>query len=153
MTLSPLLNLQIEDMATNAQILSAVINKWAQPLIGTFIGGNVASMPFVQMIENKVRSMGWVSPNWSLVKELSPMMEGITGNLITPFLNKYLSQLDDASIPKMAHGIVNNAIVNGELSLLEGKVVFEESDLKALKRLLDLNLPYKADEDIIIKTE
>lgn len=81
------------------------------------------------------------------------MMEGITGNLITPFLNKYLSQLDDASIPKMAHGIVNNAIVNGELSLLEGKVVFEESDLKALKRLLDLNLPYKTDEDIIIKTE
>ena len=140
-------------MATNAQILSAVINKWAQPLISTFIGGNVASMPFVQMIENKVRSMGWVSPNWSLIKELSPMMEGITGNLITPMLNKYLSQLDDASIPKMVHGIVDNAIANGELSLLEGKVVFEEGDLKALKRLLDLNLPYRADEDIIIKTE
>jgi hypothetical protein len=80
-------------------------------------------------------------------------MESVTGNIVAPMISKYVSQIDDASIPKMAHGIVDNAIKNGELSLFEGKVVFEESDLKQLKRLLELNLPYNPAEDIIIKTE
>ena len=140
-------------MYRNADILSAVLNKWAQPLIGTFINSHVQSIPFVQGIQNKIRSMGWVSPNWSLFTELSPLMESVTGNIVAPMISKYVSQIDDASIPKMAHGIVDNAIKNGELSLFEGKVVFEESELKQLKRLLELNLPYNPAEDIIIKTE
>lgn len=140
-------------MYRNADILSAVLNKWAQPLIGTFINSHVQSISFVQGIQNKIRSMGWVSPNWSLFTELSPLMESVTGNIVAPMISKYVSQIDDASIPKMAHGIVDNAIKNGELSLFEGKVVFEESDLKQLKRLLELNLPYNPAEDIIIKTE
>jgi hypothetical protein len=61
--------------------------------------------------------------------------------------------MDDASIPKMAHEIVDDALKNGELSLFEGKVVFEEADLRNLKRLLELNLPYDVNEDVIIKTE
>lgn len=130
-----------------------MLNKWAQPLIGTFLSSHLQSMPFVQGIQNKVRSMGWVSPNWSLFGELSPLMESVSGNLIAPMLSNYLSKVDDASIPKMAHEIVDNAIKNGELSLLEGKVVFEVADLKQLKQLLNLNLPYNADEDVIIKTE
>lgn len=140
-------------MYRNADILSAVLNKWAQPLIGTFLNSHIQSMPFVQGIQNKIRNMGWVSPNWSLFSELSPLMESVTGNIVAPMISKYISQIDDASIPKMAHGIVDNAIKNGELSLFEGKVVFEESDLKQLKRLLELNLPYNPEEDVIIKTE
>lgn len=140
-------------MYRNADILSAILNKWAQPLIGTFINSHVQSIPFVQGLQNKIRSMGWVSPNWSLFTELSPLMESVTGNIVAPMISKYVSQIDDASIPKMAHGIVDNAIKNGELSLFEGKVVFEESDLKQLKRLLELNLPYNPEDDIIIKTE
>jgi hypothetical protein len=140
-------------MYRNADILSAILNKWAQPLIGTFINSHVQSLPFVQGLQNKIRSMGWVSPNWSLMSELSPLMESVTGNLVAPMISNYVSHIDDASIPKMAHGIVDNAIKNGELSLFEGKVVFEEHDLKQLKRLLELNLPYNPEEDIIIKTE
>lgn len=140
-------------MYSNADILSAVINKWAQPLVGTFINGHMQSFPFVQGLQNKVRAMGWVSPNWTLFAELAPLMEGISGNILSPILSRYLSQVDDSSIPKMAHSIVDNALKNGELSLLEGKVIFEESDLKQLKRLLDLNLPYNPEEDIIVKTE
>lgn len=140
-------------MYKNADILSAVINKWAQPLVGTFISGNIQSIPFVQAIQNKVRSMGWVSPNWSLYAELSPIMESVTGNILTPFISKYVSQIDDSLIPKMAHSIVDNAIKNGELALFEDKIVFEEADLKKLKKLLELNLPYNPEEDINIKTE
>lgn len=139
-------------MATNAQILSAVLNKWAQPLVGTFLNANMQSIPIIQGIQNKIRSTGWVSPNWSLIAELSPLMESVTGNIVAPMINKYISQIDDASIPKIAHEVVDNALKNGELSLFEGKVVFEQSDLKQLKRLLDLNLPY-SQEEITIKTE
>lgn len=140
-------------MYKNSDILSAILNKWAQPLVGTFVSSNMQSMPFIQGLQNKIRSMGWVSPNWSLYSELSPIMESVTSSVITPMLSKYLSQIDDASIPKIAHSIVDNALKNGELVLFEGKVVFEESDLKQLKRLLDLNLPYDPSNDIIIKME
>lgn len=140
-------------MATNARILSAVLNKWAQPLVGTFLSSHVQSIPFIQGIQNKVRNMGWVSNQWSVMKELSPLMESVTGNIVAPIIERYLSNVTDESIPKMAHNIVDNALKNGELSLFEGKIVFEEADLRQLKRLLELNLPYNEEEDVIIKTE
>jgi hypothetical protein len=140
-------------MITNARILGAVLNKWAQPLVASFIGANIQSVPFMQGIQNKVRSMGWVSPNWSIMSEISPLMESVTGNIIAPMIERYVSGLDDASIPKVAHAIINDALKNGELSLFEGKVVFERKDLEQLKRLLDLNLPYDPNDDVIIKTE
>lgn len=140
-------------MATNAKILGAVLNKWAQPLISTFVSGNIQSVPFVQGLQNKIRSMGWVSPRWTLLGEMSPLIESVTGNLVAPMIERYLSGVSDEYIPKMAHAIVDDALKNGELSLFEGKVVFEEADLKQLKRLLELNLPYNPEEDIIIKTE
>lgn len=140
-------------MATNAKILGAVLNKWAQPLIGSFLGGHIQSIPFVQGIQNKIRSMGWVSTNWSVMSELSPLMESVTGNLIAPMIEKYLSGIDDASIPKMAHSIVDDALKNGELVFFEGKITFEESDLKQLKRLLELNLPYNKKDDVIVVTD
>lgn len=140
-------------MATNARILGAVLNKWAQPLITTFVSGNIQSIPFVQGLQNKIRSMGWVSNQWTLMKEISPLMESVTGNLIAPIVERYLSNVSDESIPKMAHAIVDDALKKGGLVLMEGKIVFEEADLKQLKRLLELNLPYNSEEDVIIKTE
>lgn len=140
-------------MATNAKILGAVLNKWAQPLVGTFINSHLQSIPFVQSIQNKIRSMGWTSPNWSLVSELSPLMESVTGNLIAPMIERYLAGIDDGSIPKMSHSIVDDALKNGELVLFEGKITFEESDLKQLKRLLELNLPYNPEKDVVVITE
>ena len=140
-------------MATNAKILGAVLNKWAQPLIGSFLSSHVQSIPFVQGIQNKVRSLGWVSTKWTLMGELSPLMESVTGNLVAPVIERYLSNVSDESIPKMAHAIVDDALKNGELSLFEGKIVFEEADLKQLKRMLELNLPYSPEEDVIVKTE
>ena len=140
-------------MATNAKILGAVLNKWAQPLVGTFLSSHVQSIPFVQGLENKIRNMGWVSARWSLMGELSPLMESVTGNLVAPMIERYLNGIDDASIPKMAHAIVDDALKNGELNLFEGKIVFEQADLKQLKHLLNLNLPYNPEEDIVVKTE
>lgn len=129
----------------NHQILSAVLNKWAQPLVREFAARGMSSLPMVQALQNKVRSTGWVSPQWTLMAELGGMVEGVTGAMIQPVLNRYLSQLDDASIPQMAHSIVDKAIEQGELALFEGKIMFDSNDLKQLKRLLEANLPLKGE--------
>lgn len=135
----------------NHQILSAVLNKWAQPLVGEFANKGMSSLPFLQALQNKVRSTGWVSPQWSLTAELGGLLEGVSGALVMPMLNNYLSQLDDASIPQMAHAIVDKAIAQGRLTLFEGNVEFDEADLRQLKRLLDLNLPVINEEIYQVK--
>lgn len=138
-------------MYTNAQILSAVINKWAQPLIKTLLAGRIQSIGFLQNIEAKVKSSGWVSPNWSLMQDLSPIMEGVTGSIVTPVLSKYLSMVDDASIPKMAHDIVDEALKQGKISLIGFE--FETEDLIELKQLLNYNLPVTDEQGYKVITE
>lgn len=138
-------------MASNAQILAAIVNKWAQPMMAPFLSSWVEGTPAVAALQNKVRSMGWVSPNWSLMAELSPLVEGASGSLIAPLLTQYLSGLDDSSIPQMAHGIVDAALEKGELRLMDGKVIIERGDLDHLKRLLDNNLPIVAEEVITLR--
>lgn len=140
-------------MYTNAQILSAVINKWSQPLIKALLGSKVQSIGFIQALENRVKSSGWVSPNWSMIAELSPIMESVTGSIMTPVLNKYLSMVDDASIPQMAHDIVDEALKQGKLSILEGKIELETEDLIELKNLLNYNLPIKEGQTYKVITE
>ena len=140
-------------MFTNAQILSAVLNKWAQPFIKTMLTSKVNSIGFLHNIETRIRATGWVAPNWQLMQDLSPMMDSITGSIVTPMLTRYISQLDDATIPQMAHNIVDDAIKNGSLTLFDGKVVFEQEDLQELKNLLNYNLPIKAEDVYHVRTE
>lgn len=140
-------------MYTNSQILAAVVSQWVQPLIGTLVTGKISNIPMLGAAENWVKNLGIVSPNYSIVKDLMPIIGGASDVIIVPMLNKYLSMVDDASLPAMAHGIVDKAIENGELSLAEGYLTFEEADLKKLKRLLELNLPLPAEVGYIVKTE
>lgn len=138
---------------TNSQILSAVMNKWLQPVVSQLASSKLQTLPFVQAIDNKVKAMGWVSPNWSIISEVSPMIEPITGSIVQPMLNQYLSRIPDEAIPAMAHSIVSKALEKGELSIFEGKLTFEKADLEELKRLLDYNLPLKKEETYTVRTE
>lgn len=140
-------------MYTNSQILAAVVSQWMQPLIGSFVGSKIGNIPMLGAAENWIKNLGIVSPNYSIMKDLMPIVGGASNVIIVPMLNKYLSMVDDASLPAMAHGIVDKAIENGELSLAEGFITFEEPDLKKLKRLLELNLPLTEDDTYIVKTE
>ena len=140
-------------MYTNSQILAAVVSQWMQPLVGSFVTSKIGNIPMLGAAENWVKNLGIVSPNYSIVKDLMPIIGGASDVIIVPMLNKYLSMVDDASLPAMAHGIVDKAIENGELSLAEGYLTFEEADLKRLKRLLELNLPLPAEVGYIVKTE
>lgn len=137
---------------TNSQILSAVLNKWLQPVVLQFSQMKMSALPFVQAIENKVKNIGFVSPNWSLTQELAPMIEPVTNSIVQPMLNRYLANVPDEAIPSMAHGIIDKALANGKLELMEGKLIFDKEDLEELKRLLDYNLPLKNKEEYTVKT-
>lgn len=137
---------------TNSQILAAVLNRWLQPVVIQFSQAKMASFPVVQAIENKVKSIGFVSPNWSLMSELSPMIEPVTRSIVQPMLGRYLANIPDEAIPAMAHSIVDKAIANGKLEFMEGKLVFDREDLSELKRLLDYNLPMQKQEEYTVRT-
>ena len=128
-------------MYSNAQKLAAVLNKWAQPAIQDLLGTRLGQLPFIANIDAKLRSTGWVSPMWSISKEISPLLDGLSSSLVEPMLARYLQGIPDEAIPELAHKVVEDAIRNGGLSLFEGKVEFETDDLEELRTLLRYNLP------------
>lgn len=136
---------------SNREILSAVLAKWGQPAIESIAGGKLMQLPFLANLEAKIKATGWVSPMWSMSKELAPLMGGISSQVITPLLANYLSGIPDEAIPRMAHSIVENAIKNGGISLMEGNVVFEEEDMVELQKLLRYNLPVTDSEEYQVK--
>ena len=128
-------------MYSNAQKLAAVLNKWAQPAIQGLLGTRLGQLPFIANIDAKLRSTGWVSPMWTISKEISPLLDGLSSSLVEPMLARYLQGIPDEAIPELAHKVVEDAIRNGGLSLFEGKVEFETDDLEELRTLLRYNLP------------
>ena len=128
-------------MYSNAQKLAAVLNKWAQPAIQGLLGTRLGQLPFIANIDAKLRSTGWVSPMWSISKEISSLLDGLSSSLVEPMLARYLQGIPDEAIPELAHKVVEDAIRNGGLSLFEGKVEFETDDLEELRTLLRYNLP------------
>lgn len=101
---------------------------------------------------NKVRSTGWVSPNWSLGREIAPLMQGMTEVLVIPMIESYLSGFPDEALPHVAHRFVDTAIANNGLSLFDGNVVFDKDDLVELKHYLEWNLPVGASPEYEVKT-
>lgn len=118
-----------------------MLNKWAQPAIQGLLGTRLGQLPFIANIDAKLRSTGWVSPMWSISKEISPLLDGLSSSLVEPMLARYLQGIPDEAIPELAHKVVEDAIRNGGLSLFEGKVEFETDDLEELRTLLRYNLP------------
>ena len=137
---------------TNAQILAAVLTKWGQPAIEQLTSGRLDNLPWMQAITNRVRSTGWVSQSWSLGRELAPMMGSMTGAIVTPMIERYLSSMPDGSIPVIAHKFVDAAIENDGLTLFDGNVTFDKDDLTELKHYLEWNLPLDASPVYEVKT-
>lgn len=137
---------------SNSDILATILNRFAQPIVIQFAQAKASTFPMINMIENKVKSWGIVSQNWSIVSELSPMIEPITGSIVKPMIKQYLSNIPDDAIPNIAHSIIDKALADGGLSLMEGRLQFEKEDLIELKKLLDYNLPLKKEEEYQILT-
>ena len=126
---------------SNSSILAAVLAKWAQPAIKQLTSERFDSLPWINAISAKVKSIGWVPQNWSLGKEIAPLLGGMSEAIVAPMIERYIQSLPDNSVPQVAHTFVDNAIKNGGLELFDGNVVFEVEDLKELKSYLNWNLP------------
>lgn len=137
---------------TNSQKLAAVLNAWMQPVIQQVVESRLSGMPFLSAIENKIRSTGWVRPSWSLGVEMAPFLQPITGAMVEPLLDSYLSKIPDTAIPQLAHSIVDKAIENNGMTLFDGNLTFERGDLEHLKKLLDYNLPVQEDIRYEVRT-
>lgn len=125
----------------NSQILAAVVSEWARPAISQIAAGNLMRLPMLQSLQATIGSLGIVSGNYALQKDIEPLIQPIINSLITPMLARYFGQIPEESIPQMAHDIVEKMRTNGSMSILEGMVTFEEEDLAELADLLDKNLP------------
>lgn len=138
---------------SNTQILAAVLQKWLHPVIVQFAQHKAQSLPFVQMINNKIRSTGWVNPQWSIVPELSPLVEPVANSMVQPVIKSMLSKVPDDAVPAMAHSFIDKLLEQGQFAILDGNVVFEKADLEELKKLLNYNLPLKKEDTYIVKTQ
>jgi hypothetical protein len=136
---------------SNAQILSAVLAKWGQPIVATFTSGKLSRIPLLANVEAKIKSTGWVSPNWTLMQDVMPLLGGISSQMIEPIIANYLKGIPDEMIPTLAHTIVDNGITNGGISLFEDNIELEVEDLEELKKLLKWNLPIVASESYEVK--
>ena len=50
------------------------------------------------------------------------MIDGMNG--------RYISQVPDDALPEMAHKIVDDAIKNGGLTLMDGKIYYKKEDIQ-----------------------
>lgn len=135
----------------NSQILAAVVSEWARPAISQIAAGNLMRLPMLQSLQATIGSLGFVSGNYALQKDIEPLIQPIINSLITPMLARYFGQIPEESIPQMAHDIVEKMRTNGSMSILEGMVTFEEEDLAELADLLDKNLPIGQTRDYQVK--
>lgn len=138
---------------SNAQILSAVVSYWAQPIATQLLAGKVATLPGLGVVENILKKFCLASPNYSIVGDATKLVGYAGGYIIEPMLNKWLSGISDDAIPSIAHGIIDNAIKSGDIELVEGNITVELEDLKELKRLLALNMPVEEKKKYKVKVE
>lgn len=130
----------------NSQILAAVVSEWARPAISQVAAGKLMTLPLLQSLQATIGSLGLVSGEYALQKDIEPLVQPVVNSLVTPMLAKYFGQLPDESIPQMAHDVVEKVRYNGPLAILEGMITFDEEDLDELADLLRKNLPVeKAD--------
>lgn len=135
----------------NSQILAAVVSEWARPAISQIATGKLMHLPMLQSMQATIASLGLVSGEYALQKDIEPLIQPVVNSLITPILAKYFGQIPEESIPQMAHDIVEKVRYNGPLSVLEGMVTFDEEDLDELADLLQKNLPVETTETYQIK--
>lgn len=137
---------------TNSQILASVLNYFAQPIIKDFVGQKIVQTGGYQMVENTIKKWLPVSPNYSLMNDISFAIHGASDKAIVPILNKYLSSIPDDIIPSMAHSIVDSALASGKYEFVDGKLEFTREDILNLKALLDDNLPLRNEDNYVVKT-
>lgn len=137
---------------TNAQILTAVLLKWGEPVIPLMMGKVLNGVSSTMLpVEKFLKSVGVVGPAWQISGEINSLASIGGARMVRPFLERFLSRIPDPMIPQIAHEYVDSAIKNGKISILDEYFTFDRNDLVELKKYLDCNLPYHREEEYVVK--
>ena len=133
-------------MFTNAEKLTAVIVRWAKPMIDEVVAKGFGNFQPVQAANEWVKKYFPVAANYSIVNDLSFLAVPAAEMAIEPMVRNGIAKvgLSDQDIPAYAAKIVNAAIEQAEKSgsvSLFNTVELEKSDLEKLRYLLQKNLP------------
>lgn len=137
---------------TNAQILTAVILKWGEPVIPVMMGNTLNGISAGMLpVEKLFKSIGLAGPGWQISNEINSLAAIGGARMVRPFLERFLSRIPDPMIPQIAHEYVDAAIKNGKISILDEYFTFDRDDLVELKKYLECNLPYQKEEEYVVK--
>lgn len=137
---------------TNAQILTAVLLKWGEPVIPVMMGGMLNGISAGMLpVEKFFKNVGLVSGGWNISNELNSLAAIGGTRVIRPFLERFVSRMPDEMIPQLAHEYVDSAIEKGGFALFDQRFTFDRNDLVELKKYLDCNLPYQKPEEYVVK--
>lgn len=136
---------------TNAQILTAVLLKWAEPVIPAITNNAISGMSANMLpVEKFLKNWGLASPSWSIAGQMQSLVSAAGANMARPFIHSMIAKIPDEMIPQIAHEFVDGAIKQGGLTLFD-KFSFEKGDMEELKKYLECNLPYTPSEEYQVK--
>lgn len=122
--------------ATNAERLATVVSEWSRPAIFKIASDRIDCIPFIGNIRSAILCTGIVGQNYKVSSDIIPFLNPILDTLLHPMLAKAMSNIPDESIPDLAINIINTAIENGAMSILDDAITFEKEDLEELKEKL-----------------
>lgn len=131
-------------MHSNAEILTAVLTHWLQPMseavASRLLGDRLAG------INEWAKKLFPLSANYSITQELNFLVSPVMNSMLSPAVNRMLaaSGVEDAAIPQFAHNIVKSmrqeVDTKGRITVFD-TFILSSSDVAALEDLLNKNLP------------
>lgn len=132
---------------TNARKLARVVSVWARPAISQIATGKIGTMTFARNLEQMLKGNGLVSQTYKIGDELQPFVCAAMDSIVEPILESYFGKLPDVSLPRLAHNIVDTAMLQTSYTIMEGLITFYQEDMRELKCLLEKNMPLVDDEE------
>jgi hypothetical protein len=133
-------------MFSNSQKLTAVIVKWAKPMIDSVVASRLGQLEQVQAANEWVKKYFPVKQDYSIANDLSVLAVPASEILIEPMIGNAIAKLgvQEQDIPsyaaKLVESMIEEADKKGSVSLFN-TVELEKSDLEKLRDLLRKNLP------------
>lgn len=137
---------------SNSQILSAVLARWAKPLVDQVLVSRLGRLQPVAAASEWVKKYFPVAGNYSIVNDLSFLAVPAAEIAIAPMVRNGIAKLgiSEEQLPayaaKMVDAFIAEAEKNGKVSLFN-TIELEKSDFEQLKSLLEKNLPAAAGEE------
>lgn len=135
----------------NAEVMAAVVAKWAAPAARQLLVKRLDSMGWVQTLTNWGVNSGLVPVGWSAASEIAPLLSDLSEESIRCIVLPMFDGVPDAALPHLAHDVLKSAAQRGEFSLMGGAITLERKDIVELMRLVQLNMPVESAEKIEIK--